>query len=77
MRSLSLARSSASSLDVEFFCVIQPREHQTFLRERHRMYLDLLRLASASRRHGVQVTDNAVLQFVPVPHGPVLSRYQI
>lgn len=41
-----LSRWSASSLDVEFFCFIETREHPTFLRERHRMYLDLLRLAS-------------------------------
>jgi MscS family membrane protein len=35
----------ASSLDVEVICFIETTEFPTFVRERHRLFLDILRLA--------------------------------
>jgi MscS family membrane protein len=35
-----------SSLDVEVICMVALADHATFLRERHRLYLDVLRLAA-------------------------------
>jgi len=44
-----LANWGASSLDVEFVCFITTTDFATFLRERHRLYLDVLRVAAQLR----------------------------
>mgnify|MGYP001616214543 FL=1 len=40
---------SPSALDIELVCLIALADHATFLRERHRLYLDVLRLAAQLR----------------------------
>jgi MscS family membrane protein len=44
-----LTAYAASSLDVELVCQITTTDVPTYLRERHRLYLDILRLASQLR----------------------------
>ncbi len=44
-----LSNWGASSLDVELICFISTTDFATFLRERHRLYVDILRLAKELR----------------------------
>jgi len=77
-----LANWGASSLDVELICFITTTEFATFQRERHRLYIDVLRLAKELRVSFAYPTqtvwkgnaEELVHPDAPTDHRDALSR---